>query len=525
MNATFTRDTCEGCSLGMKTGHKLCYCSVCDKACHFMCSVASFFHLTEAATTFSKPIWHCNDCVKDHENLVRYNPFADIFSNNKWKEEEPINFGHGVHNMHDILQQCTNYKNVSDYNIQRAKLDEQYHTNFNVFFNNIDGNQSNFDALSVELKKFKSKLSVIALCETNISADHKDLYPLEGYESHYQNKINGKSKGSGLGLYMSEELIFEELPNYCTTTVNMEALFVKITNTKEEITVGVAYRPPNGNLKLFLLEIEEILKKLPKDHVYLVGDFNINLHDIDEDNYASKFDRTILEHGFAPSISLWTHCMPNHRETCIDNIFTNAFESISSSCSILECVSHHLPLICSASSPDYEISCTSPDNETPQPRYEFNQANCDKLRSSTTELADVHLSVSFIHTDKFNDFLQGFDSRIDETCKVEDSSESKRSQVFKPWITQGIIVASNKKHDLFIDWRDKIKKKSKIKNTEDPEFTRLDLLATKLKSQYNTYRKKLKYIIRHAKRLYNLKKFEEVKGDPKATWKLINSTA
>ena len=468
MNTTFTRDICEGCSLGMKTGHKLCYCSVCNKACHFMCSVASFFHLTEAATTFSKPIWHCNDCVKDHENLVRYNPFADIFSNNKWKEEEPINFGHGVHNMHDILQQCTNYENISDYNIQRAKLDEQYHTNFNVFFNNIDGNQSNFDALSVELKKFKSKLSVIALCETNISADHKDLYPLEGYESHYQTKINGKSKGSGLGLYMSEELIFEELPNYCTTTVNMEALFVKITNTKEEITVGVVYRPPNGSLKLFLLEIEEILKKLPKDHVYLVGDFNINLHDIDEDNYASKFERTILEYGFAPSISLWTHCMPNQRETCIDNIFTNAFESISSSCSILECVSHHLPLICSASSPDYEISCTSPDNETSQPRYEFNQANCDKLRSSTTELADVHLSVPFIHTDKFNDFLQGFDSRIDETCKVEDSSESKRSQVFKPWITQGIIVASNKKHDLFLDWRDKIKKKSKIKNTEDP---------------------------------------------------------
>ena len=139
----------------------------------------------------------------------------------------------------------------------------------------------------------------------------------EGYESHYQNKINGKSKGSGLGLYMSEELIFEELPNYCTTTVNMEALFVKITNTKEEITVGVVYRPPNGNLKLFLLEIQEILKKLPKDHVYLVGDFNINLHDIDEDNYASKFDRTILEHGFAPSISLLGSPFPS---ACIPSL-------------------------------------------------------------------------------------------------------------------------------------------------------------------------------------------------------------
>ena len=292
--------------------------------------------------------------------------------------------------------------------------------------------------------------------------------------------------------------------------------------SKEEITMGVVYRPPNGSLKQFLLEIEKILIKLPKDHVYLAGDFNINLHDIDENNYASKFDRTILEHGFAPSISLWTHCMPNHRETCIDNIFTNAFESISSSCTILECVSHHLPLICSASSPDYEIGNTGPDNETPQPRYEFNQANCDKLRSSTSNLADVHLSVPVTKTDTFNDLLHGFESRIDETCKVEASSGSKRSQVFKPWITQGIIVASNKKHTFFLDWRVAIKKRSKIKNTEDPEFSRLDLLATKLKSQYDTYRKKLKYIIRHAKRLYNLKKFEEVKGDLKATWKLIN---
>ena len=508
--------------MGIKTGHKLCYCSVCDKACHFTCSSASFFHLTEAATTFSKPVWHCNTCIKDHDGLVRYNPFADIFSNNQWKEEEPVNFGHGVHHMHDILQKCKNYTYISDYNTDWAKLD--YHTNFNVFFNNIDGNQSNFDALSVELKKYKNQISVIALCETNISVDHKDLYPLEGYESHYQTKINGKSKGSGLGLYISKEFIFEELPSLCITTANIEALFVKITNTKEEITIGVVYRPPNGSLKQFLFEIEKILIKLPKDHVYLAGDFNINLHDIDENNYASKFDRTILEHGFAPSISLWTHCMPNQRETCIDNIFTNAFESISSSCTILEGVSHHLPLICSASSPEYEIGCTDPVNETPQPRYEFNQANCDNLRSSTSKLADEHLSAPIIETAKFNNLLHDFGSSIKETCQVEASSGSKRNQVFKPWITQGIIVASNKKHDFFLEWRDALKKKSKIKNTlNNPEFIRLDLLATNSKSQYNTYRKKLKYIIRHAKRLYNLKKFEEVKGDPKATWKLINN--
>ena len=307
----------------------------------------------------------------------------------------------------------------------------------------------------------------------------------------------------------------------------MEALFIKITNTKEEITVGVVYRPPNGSHRQFLFEVEKLLKKLPKDHVYIAGDFNINLHDLDEDNNAAKFDRAILEHGFAPSISLWTHCMPNQRETCIDNIFTNAFESITSSCTILECVSHHLPLICSALSADYEVDSTDSENETPPPapRYEFNQANLNNLGFSTSRLADKHSSIPVIHTDDFDDLLLDFGSEIKETCQVEASSVSERNQVFKPWITQGIIVASNKKHVLFIDWRDAVKKKAKLKNKDicDPEVMRLDLLASKSKHQYDIYRKKLKYIIRHAKRLYNLRKFEEVKGDPKATWKLINN--
>ena len=114
--------------------------------------------------------------------------------------------------------------------------------------------------------------------------------------------------------------------------------------------------------------------------------------------------------------------MPNQRETCIDNIFTNAFESISSSCTILEGVSNHLPLICSASSPEYEIGCTDPVNETPQPRYEFNQANCDNLRSSTSKLADEHLSAPMIETAKFNNLLHDFGSSIKETCQVEASS-------------------------------------------------------------------------------------------------------
>ena len=256
------RGICEGCNKDIRIDQRLCACYCCTKTCHFMCSSASLFHLSEAATTFSKPIWHCNNCVKYHDPLVRYNPFVEIFSSDKWKDDDPIHFGHGVEHMHEILQSCSNHESVSDYNIEQAKL--ELTPNFSIFFNNIDGNLSNFDALSVELKKYKSKLAVIALCETNINENHKDLYQLEGYESQYQNKISGKLKGSGLGFYISKEFIFEELPQFCSTTVHMEALFIKIANTKEEIIVGVVYRPPNGSHRQFLYEVEKVLKNCPR---------------------------------------------------------------------------------------------------------------------------------------------------------------------------------------------------------------------------------------------------------------------
>ena len=122
-------------------------------------------------------IWGDN-CVKDHDPLIRYNPFVDIFSSDKWKDDDPINFGHGVEHMHEILQSCNNHENVSHFNIEQAKL--ELNPNFSIFFNNIDGNLSNFDALSVELKKYKSKLAVIALCETNINIeDNNNFISLE----------------------------------------------------------------------------------------------------------------------------------------------------------------------------------------------------------------------------------------------------------------------------------------------------------------------------------------------------------
>ena len=514
MIARLAKDICEGCDKGVGMSHRLLVCDACSKTCHFKCKTKALFHLFKASTAISNAVWYCDNCIESH-GVIRYNPFSDMLSPNTIRNDDEINYNASLQHMYEVLENCRGFKTISEFNVQHVKPDQAENlSDFHVFFNNIDGNATNFDSLSVELKKFKSKLSVIGLCETNIDDSQKMLYNLEGYESHYQSRIFNKSRGSGLGLYVREEFLFEDLPNVCMTTPDIEALFIKITNTREEIVVGVIYRPPSGSTKQFLAEIENILDKLPRDNVYMSGDFNINLHDIEDSGTAAKFEKVLLEHGYSPTISLWTHCMPNQRETCIDNIFTNAFENITSSGTILECVSHHLPIVCTSNSADFEIgNATNNNDSTPPPRYEFNQLNCENLRDCAHEIADRHLQ----SLNNFDGFLNEFISAIDDTCKMDPSSGSARKEPFKPWITPGIIAASNKKHKLFKAWREAVKVvKKNHKNIKDPELEQKHQL-------YVSYRRNLKYIIRHAKQAYNLKKFEDVRGDPKATWKLINS--
>ena len=132
-------------------------------------------------------------------------------------------------------------------------------------------------------------------------------------------------------------------------------------------------------------------------------------------------------------------------------------------------------------------NATNNNDSTPPPRYEFNQLNCENLRDCAHEIADRHLQ----SLNNFDGFLNEFISAIDDTCKMDPSSGSAREEPFKPWITPGIIAASNKKHKLFKAWREAVKVvKKNHKNIKDPE------LELEQKHQlYVSYRRNLKYII------------------------------
>ena len=283
----------------------------------------------------------------------------------------------------------------------------------------------------------------------------------------------------------------------------MECLFIRINNISTPITVGVIYRPPSGDMDLFLSEFNSVLEKLPTSNVIMTGDFNIDLHKPKIDSYENIF----FGHGFVPLISIATHTKPGCKPSCIDNIFCNSTDSVLVSGVLESSASHHNPVFCLLHNViDIE---TDTEREPKNRRYDYCQSNMDKF----IEMIDLQM-----HNKQFSDDehgYQGFNkcfSEAIETCFLIDPHNkptSKRNRNTNPWITNGIISSVSKKAYLYKKWKD-----SFCKSTPNGD----ELLYEK----YKDYRRKLCYVIRCAKRLHYSKQFQSASGNSKKTWELIN---
>ena len=107
-------------------------------------------------------------------------------------------------------------------------------------------NEGIFPSLNVNVT------SVLGIVETNIDDNMKDSFQLSTkYTSVYLSKSADKNKGSGVGLYIRDDINFNTVPEHSYVTENIETLFIRITNLHRPVYVGVIYRPPSGNPTAF----------------------------------------------------------------------------------------------------------------------------------------------------------------------------------------------------------------------------------------------------------------------------------
>ena len=213
-----------------------------------------------------------NTSLLDLDNLGNVNFFQDI---------NGINLGNNTHNqsLYYTLSELNNIKHTKG--------------SISFFHLNIASLSLHFDELHTIIASSETKFDFIAISETgrkkNVQPIHNIM--LDGY--NFIECPTESNKG-GVGLYISKKYDFKprtDLQIYKSKKI--ESIFIEIPNKKgKNMVVGCLYRHPSMSISEFnITYLERILEKLSFENkdIFLLGDFNINLMNFDNNTETNDF--------------------------------------------------------------------------------------------------------------------------------------------------------------------------------------------------------------------------------------------
>ena len=108
-----------------------------------------------------------------------------------------------------------------------------------------------------------------------------------------------------MAIYCRSHLNARVATHLCSSSADLEMVFIKIEIGKQEYLIGSIYRPPLPSITMFLEEFEHVLTAIEcnyKDHtVVLMGDMNINVLKENCRRVEMYLDVTFC-HGYMPQI-------------------------------------------------------------------------------------------------------------------------------------------------------------------------------------------------------------------------------
>ena len=199
---------------------------------------------------------------------------------------------------------------------QLEKYLKDHKHEFTILSLNVQSIRAKFDQLSVILCTLYNEglyFSIIRFQETWL-AENDDVTPflLPGYSLSHQYK--SCSEHGGLLTYIRNDFSYKIL-DMNINSLSWEGLFVDVFGEQlnKQIHVGNIYLLPKNNnnnqsIELFIEEFSPIVDRIGKtmSHGIMVGDFNINLMQIQGREKFGDFFGLMCANGFLPKITFPT---------------------------------------------------------------------------------------------------------------------------------------------------------------------------------------------------------------------------
>ena len=491
------------------TRHHISNCSFCGNFCHFSC--------------LRQPYLCCNYCYNvystDRNSAVVLNSLFDNISFNPYNEvdenEKNRFFDDEVDNYCDTIEIANKTLNSCKY-YDLSEIPFSTFRGTSIYFNNIDGFQSNFDEFRTQLLNQNEHFDFYCFNETNMKANVDHDYNIESYTSHFLHCIDGKSKGSGLAIYHRKNLKFTVNKALTFRNSFFECLGGKMKTDIGYINIVVLYRfCSNNNVKDCIVEFSSFIEKISDQPSVVIGDFNFNTLNCGDDTTIQQYIDTFMCSGFSPLINKPTH-FKGRASTCIDQIWCNITSENICSGILNVSTSAHLPIF--SSIPTNAESLSHVDNSTSNVIKIHNicSKTIEKFNRALVEVNDEYTNKNFLDPDispekamrQFNTYYSDLQKSYNDCFLDTVDLSSKRNFVDKPWISIGLAKSSDVKNKLHVDW-------IKARRRNDPN---VDIIE----STYKSYRTKFTALKRDAQTKYYKDRFDKCQGDLKKCWKVVN---
>ena len=150
-----------------------------------------------------------------------------------------------------------------------------------------------------------------------------------------------KSSAGGVAIYINNKFDHVKMDDISILHDDFESVWVEIKNKKgKNFLCGCMYCHPNSNVESFLGHNESTLSRFDKNnyHVFLMGDFNIDLLPYESHSHTNDFIKSMISNSLLPYIQQPT------RVTVRDNIFSNITDHETLSGNITSLIADHFAL-------------------------------------------------------------------------------------------------------------------------------------------------------------------------------------
>ena len=337
------------------------------------------------------------------------------------------------HASNNILLSCKYYHEDS-FNacVKDLKKDARL---FSSIHTNIRSASKNHDNFVTYLEGLNFEFPLIGESECWLNESNKDTIGIKGYKA--EHTCRNERSGGGVSLYIKDDIECTRVDEFCLSEPNIESVFCEFNkdqfNLEKNVVVGVIYRPPNTDIKVFNEIVAGILAKLKteKKYIHLMGDVNINLINMDNHVATQDFIDLLSEYGLMPTISKPTR-VTRRSATLIDNIFSNMVHNSDSIFTgvLYTDLTDHFPVFFVDPSTMLQL------NDVVIKKRVYSQENVDKFNlmlSQTDWTSVLSANDAQLAYTKFHDLYSDLYSQC-FPMKIFKQGYLTR----KPWLTEGM---------------------------------------------------------------------------------------